>query len=86
LNARIQPLSAIIYQFSNGINCLLIISFGVLPFLVFLGRLLSKKSTSFISLLLTLLKLVPLGKNCQIRPFVFSLIPRSQEEYGLQIN
>jgi len=46
--------------------------------------LLSNTECTTISLLLTFLKLVPLGKNCRIRPFVFSLISRSQEEYRLQ--
>jgi len=60
------------------------ISLGDLFFLVFLGLLLIKKSASLIIFIFILLKSVPLGKNCLISPFVFSFIPLSHEEYGLQ--
>ncbi len=58
------------------------ISAGFLNFRHFLGLLLSSSSTTLISVSLTRLKLVPLGKYCLINPLVFSLVTFSPEEYG----
>ena len=55
---------------------------GLSQFRIFRGRLFSNVCTRLISRRDTRLNRVPAGKNCRKSPLVFSLVPRSQREWG----